>query len=71
MRRLRQLSMAVVLTFMLGTCSLAGTIECPPAPPPEPPSATATGIVETPPNATSDAFVDVAMNLLQSALSLF
>ena len=79
MRRLRQLSMAVVLTLMLGTYALAGIIECPPAPapPPEPPSATAPGITDTPPSgeqpvaAPTDPVVDVALNLLQSVLSLF
>lgn len=78
MRRLQQLSMAVVLTLMLGTYALAGIIECPPAPapPPEPSSVTATGIIETPPSAQpvaapTDPVVDVALNLMQSVLSLF
>lgn len=76
MRRLRQLSMAVLLTFMLGTYALAGIIECPPAPAPPPLSTMATGITDTPPSAQSgalatDPVVDVALNLLQSALSLF
>jgi hypothetical protein len=78
MRRLRQLSMAVVLTLMLGTYALAGIIECPPAPapPPEPSSVTATGIIETPPSAqpvapATDPVVDVALNLMQTVLSLF
>lgn len=79
MRRLRQLSMAVVLTLMLGTYALAGIIECPPAPapPPEPPSATATGTIETPPSGAqpvapaTDPVVDIVLNLMQSVLSLF
>jgi hypothetical protein len=77
MRRLRQLSMAVLLTLMLGTSALAGTIDTPPAPAPEPPSATATGIIECPPSdaqpvaAPTDPVVDIVLNLLQSALSLF
>ena len=79
MRRLRQLSMAVVLTLMLGTYALAGIIDTPPAPapPPEPSSVTATGTIETPPSgaqpvaAPTDPVVDIALNLLQGALSLF
>ena len=78
MRRLRQLSMAIVLTLMLGTYALAGIIDCPPqaslAEPPPP--ATATGIIGTSPSAypgasATDPVVDIALNLLQSVLSLF
>lgn len=79
MRRLRQLSMALVLTLMLGTYALAGIIECPPAPAPssQPSSVTATGTVETPPSdaqpvaPASDPVIDIALSLLQGALSLF
>lgn len=76
MRKLRKLSMAVVLTLTFGTCALAGIIETPPAPAPPPPSATATGIIDTPPSdaqpvATTDLVVDVALNLLQSMLLAF
>ena len=77
MRKLQQLSMAVVLTLMLGTYALAGIIECPPAPAPQPPSATAMGTVETPPSdaqpvaPAADPVMDIALNLLQGALSLF
>jgi len=68
--------MAVVLTLMLANAALAGTIGGPPEPPPEPPSATATGIIGAPPSAeavtpATDPVVDVALNLLQAALSLF
>jgi hypothetical protein len=68
--------MAVVLTLMLGTYALAGTIGTSPEPPPEPPSATATGTIDTPPSAAqpgasaTDPVVDIALNLLQSVLSL-
>lgn len=74
MRKLRKLSMAVVLTFLLGTGALAGITETPPAPPPEPPSATETGIVETPPSidqpvaAPADSVVDIALDLLLLAI---
>ena len=77
MRRLRQLSMAVVLALMLANGAFAGTIGCPPEPPPEPPSATDPGSIGTPPSTAqpevvaTDPIVDVALNLLQSALSLF
>ena len=79
MRRLRQLSMAVVLTLMLGTSALAGIIDCPPAPasPPEPPSVTATGIIGGPPSdaqlvaPATDPVIDIALTLLRGALSLF
>jgi hypothetical protein len=80
MRKLRQLSIAVLLSLMLGAPAFAGIVDCPPAPAP-PPSATATatltGIVETAPSdvqpvtPATDPLVDVALNLLQSALSLF
>ena len=77
MRRLRQLSMAVLLTLMLGTYAFAGIIDYPPAPAPPPSSVTSTGTIETPPSfqqslaASTDPVVDVALNLLQGALSLF
>jgi hypothetical protein len=78
MRRLRQLSMAVLLTLMVSASAFAGIIDGPPAPtpPPESPLATATGTIETPPSAeavtqATDPAVDVALNLLQSVLSLF
>ena len=80
MRNLRKLSMAVVLTLMLGTYALAGTIETPPGTietPPAPQSATATGIIECPPSdaqplaAPTDPVVDFAFSLMQSILSVF
>ncbi len=77
MRKLRQLSIAVILTLVLSTYAFAGIIECPPAPQPEPPSATTTGITDTPPSeaqlvaAPTDPVVDIALNLLQSVLSAF
>lgn len=78
MRKIRLLSMAILLTLMLGTSALAGIIETPPAPapPPEPQQASSTGIIGGPPNAepvtlATDPVVDIALNLLQSVLSLF
>ena len=76
MRKLRQLSMAVVLTLMLGTYALAGIIDTPPVPPGPPPAAAMDGI-DTPPSGeqlgapATDPVVDIALNLLQGALSLF
>ncbi len=77
MRRFRQLSMAVVLALMLANGAFAGSIGTPPEPPPDPPSATATGITDTPPSgaqpvaAPTDPVVDVALNLMQTVLSVF
>ncbi len=79
MRKLRQLSMAVLLALMLGVPAFAGIIDGPPAPAPPPPpaSAMAMGIVDTPPSdpqpatPATDPLVDIALNLLQGALSLF
>jgi hypothetical protein len=79
MRKLRQLSMVVVLMLMLGTYALAGIIDTPPDPgsPPVPPPAAATGIIDTPPSGeqlgapATDPVVDIALTLLQGALSLF
>jgi len=67
--------MAGVLALMLANGAFAGSIGTGPEPPP--PSATATGTVETPPSdaqpvaPATDPVVDVALNLLQAALSLF
>jgi hypothetical protein len=77
MSKLRQLSMAIMLTLVLATCAFAGIIGGGPEPPPEPPSATEPGITDTPPSgaqpvaAPTDLAVDIALNLLQGALSLF
>jgi hypothetical protein len=77
MRRFRQLSMAVVLALTLANGAFAGSIGTPPEPPPEPPSATEPGSIGTPPSdaqpqvVATDPIVDVALSLLQSALSLF
>ncbi len=75
MRRLQQLSMVAVLTLMLATGALAGIMETPPAP--EAPPAAATVTIETPPSdqqasaVPSESLAEVALNLLQSALSMF
>ncbi len=83
MCKLRQLSLAIVLTCLLSTCAFAGIVDTPPAPAPENPpsatplaSATATGIIETPsdqqnPGASSDSVTNVVLNLLQTGLALF
>ena len=75
MRKLRQLSMAVVLTFAFATCGFAGIIPTVPEPPPQPPSAqTSTGIIDTPPAAQSeptDPVMEFALNVLQSVLIAF
>jgi hypothetical protein len=77
MRKLRQLSMAIVFALMVANGAFAGSIGTSPEPPPEPPSATAPGSIGTAPSDTqsevvaTDPIVDVALSLLQSALSLF
>ena len=78
MRKLRQLSIAVLLALMLCVPAFAGIVDCPPEPTPPPPaSAMATGIVDTPLSdaqpvtPATDPLVDVALSLLQGALSLF
>jgi hypothetical protein len=76
MRRLRQLSMAALLALMVSAPALAGIIGGPPEPTPEPPPASATGIIGTGPNEqaiapATDPVVDIALNLLQSVLSAF
>ena len=75
MRRLQQLSMAALLTLILATGALAGIMETPPAP--AAPPATAAGTIETVPSdqqasaVPSELVAEVALNLLQSALSMF
>ncbi|MGZ5435657.1 MAG: hypothetical protein ACXWID_09340 [Pyrinomonadaceae bacterium] len=74
MRKLRLLSMAVVLALTLAAPALAGITDTPPAPPSE--SVTATGIIECPPSAqaTSDAtdpVIEFALTVLQSVLLVF
>ena len=79
MRKLKQVSLAVAIVLALSTGAMAGIIECPPGapPPPQPPSITASGIIDTPPSdvtapvASTDPVLDIALALLQSALSLF
>ncbi len=74
MRKLRQLSMVLVLTFMLGTCAFAdvGIIGTPPAPQAAP---EAYGIIGTPPGDAQcpapDPTVEYALVLVQSVLSVF
>jgi hypothetical protein len=76
MRKLRQLSMAVVLASVVSAPAFAGIVGCPPAPPSPPPdSATATGIVGAPPSAAqpvapSDPVTEIALSLLTQGLLL-
>jgi hypothetical protein len=82
MKKLKQLSLATALTFMLATGAFAGTIDTPavqppPPPPPDSSSSVATpGDMETPgvtqgPGLASDSVTEVALSLLQSVLSVF
>jgi len=73
MRKLRKLSIAVVLSLALAPCAFAGITDTPPAPgiidsPPAP--SEASGIIPTTPDAPSDLIVDAGLTLLQ-LLSVF
>jgi len=72
MRKLKQLSLAVVLMLVLSMVTMAGIIDTPPAPTPPPPEhQSATGTIDTPPNTEpSDPVVDAALALLR-VLSVF
>lgn len=59
MRKLRKLSIAVVLALMLAPSALAGITDTPPAPQPAP------GITDTPPSTAAS----IALALLQTVLS--
>lgn len=69
MRKLRQFSMVAVLMTMLATYALAGTIDTPPAPTPEP-SVTTPGTIDTPPSEAASIIpvADIALELLLSVL---
>ncbi len=81
MKKLKQLSLATALTFMLAKCAFGGIIDTPAVPPPPPPdssssSIAAPGDMETPgvtqgPGLASDSVTEVALSLLQSVLSVF
>lgn len=81
MKKIQQLSMVAVLTFMLATSAFAGDIPIGIAPPPPPGSSSpAPGQIETPGDAATPGITqtpglasveEVALNLLQSMLSVF
>jgi hypothetical protein len=83
MKTLRQLCVAAVFTFALAIPAFAGQIETTVAPPPPPPAqaSTADGQIETTVAGQSetdsseataiDSATEIALNLLQSVLSLF
>lgn len=77
MKDLKRLSLAVVLAMLLAPTALAGITDTPPAPqpPPEPPSATAPAPTDENtqdvPLAVSDPLTDLALSLLQTALTVF
>jgi NADH:ubiquinone oxidoreductase subunit F (NADH-binding) len=66
MKHLRQISAAVVLTFVLAVTSFAGDMPYPIAPPPPP---SATGITDTP--TIVSPVEEIALNLVRSVLLLF
>ena len=78
MRKLKQFSMAVVLTLGLTACAFAGDIWIPTPPPPNSATSSATnpGDIQIPgeieiPGAPSDPITEVALNQLQTVLSIF
>ncbi len=78
MKNLRRLGAAVVLTFVLGLSVLAGDIPTPPCAPgdiPTPPCAAGKTLTFGAPPVSNAAdiysFAEVALNVLQSVLSLF
>ncbi len=79
MKKLQQLCLAGVFTFVLTTTTFAGDIHTPgitQPPPPDEWTAITPGSIETGPgvqnpHAISDSVADIALNLLQTMLSLF
>jgi hypothetical protein len=78
MKRLKQYSAIALLTFMLSISTFAGDIGIgqPAPPPPQPPSATTLGQIETPggasaPSQADYSVSDVAFDLLQAVLTVF
>lgn len=78
MKKLQQLCMAGVFTLAITTATFGGDIQTPGSPQPPPPnqsSATTPGDIDTPgiqnPQAMSDSVADIALNLLQTMLSMF
>ena len=80
MKKLKQLSLATALTFILASYAFGGIIDCPAVPPPPPPDSSSSiatpGDMETPgvtqgPGLASDSVTEVALSLLQSVLSVF
>lgn len=72
MRKLRLLSMAVVLALTLAATGFAGITNTPPEPQPVSEPVTATGITECPPSAqtTNDATTDPVIDLVLTMLLL-
>jgi hypothetical protein len=73
MKRLRQLCVACVFTLLLTTTAFAGDIHTPgitqPQTPPNAMSATAAEDIAT--EGVSDSVADIALDLLQTMLSMF
>ena len=78
MKNMKRLCLVGVFTLVLTTTSFAGDIQTGKAPPPPPdqPSATTPGQMDAPPaiqnrQGASDSIEDIALNLLQTMLSVF
>lgn len=71
MKKLRQLCMASVFTLVLTTATFAGDISTPGKTPPPPDASTTTqGDIQTG-YEIQDSVADIALNLLQTMLSVF
>jgi len=77
MRKLRRLTLAVVLAMLLAPSVLAGITDTPPAPQPSPEPTSAIASATTDENiqdvlvAPTDPLTDVALTLLQGILTVF
>jgi hypothetical protein len=77
MRTLRRLSMVLVVVLTLSMTAFAGITDTPPAPQPSPDPIGATAPVsgdqsdQTVSTSASDSLADIALTLVQTALSLF
>jgi hypothetical protein len=73
MKKLQRLTMTVVLTLMLAASAFAGDIWLGKAQPPPPPGEiwTSTSAEPQGPGPASDSVEGIALNLLQSILSVF
>jgi hypothetical protein len=73
MKTVRRFGVTSVFSLVLATATFAGEISTPKAPPPPPPAASSAltpGDIQNPQGA-SDSVTDIALQLLQTMLSVF